>query len=230
MDFEVEVINGRVYARAYIGEDIDVVIPEEINQISSDAFSYVSKKRNLRNIYINSKYSYPIEGCYFENIYVDDNNPYMCSVDGVLYSKDKKTLLSYPCLSKRTSYKVLDSTEKISSYAFMKCKLEEIILNDNLKRIESGAFKSSKKLKRINFPDSVTYIGLDALNDCFDIEEVRFPSKLDEICDYFRIFSKDGIGSYERCLPNCIVKNVYIDFSRLRDNELRICALKGGCS
>ena len=28
-----------------------------------------------------------------ENIIVDENNPNYCSIDGVLYTKDKKTLL-----------------------------------------------------------------------------------------------------------------------------------------
>ncbi len=32
-----------------------------------------------------------------ENIEVDENNPYYCDVDGVLYNKDKTVLINYPC-------------------------------------------------------------------------------------------------------------------------------------
>ena len=32
-----------------------------------------------------------------ENIEVDENNPYYCDIDGVLYNKDKTVLINYPC-------------------------------------------------------------------------------------------------------------------------------------
>ena len=34
------------------------------------------------------------------SISVDENNPYLCSVDGVLFSKDGNTLIRYPSLVK----------------------------------------------------------------------------------------------------------------------------------
>ena len=32
-----------------------------------------------------------------QNIEVDENNPYYCDIDGVLYNKDKTVLINYPC-------------------------------------------------------------------------------------------------------------------------------------
>lgn len=45
-----------------------------------------------------------------ENIEVDENNPYYCDIDGVLYNKDKTVLINYPCnhdeyLRKKHGYK-----------------------------------------------------------------------------------------------------------------------------
>ncbi|MBQ5823853.1 MAG: leucine-rich repeat protein [Clostridia bacterium] len=56
-----------------------------------------------------------------ENIEVDENNPYYCDIDGVLYNKDKTVLINYPCnhdeyLRKKYGYESesyrADSTEQ----------------------------------------------------------------------------------------------------------------------
>lgn len=49
---------------------------------------------------------------------VDENNPYVCDVDGVLMSKDKTILLEYPGGSTRTSYTIPASVQEISATAF----------------------------------------------------------------------------------------------------------------
>ena len=133
-NFEIEREDGRVFAHKYIGQDIDIVIPEEITDIKYEAFAAYGEKKQYRSLYINSKIKEPIRDNCFENFYVDENNPYMCSVDGVLYSKDKKKLLHYPSLSKREVYYVLDSVEEIHFPAFRYCSLVELILNDGLKK------------------------------------------------------------------------------------------------
>ena len=57
-----------------------------------------------------------------ESIEVDEDNPWMCSVDGVLFSKDKTLLYCYPAGAKRTSYIVPDGVTWIGSGAFDKCE------------------------------------------------------------------------------------------------------------
>lgn len=225
-NFEIERVDGMVFAHKYIGNDIDIVIPDEITDILDETFAAYGEKKQYRNLYINSKIKEPIRDDCFENFIVDENNPYMCSVDGVLYSKDKKKLLRYPSFSKRDVYYVLDSVEEINFPAFRRCSLVELFLNDGLKRIENSAFVASEKLERIYIPDSVTFIGKAAFANCSNIKEIRFPSHLDEDIEYFHMFDIWGSAARSDC-PDCVLKNVYKNFPRLKDKKLRLCALKG---
>ena len=53
-----------------------------------------------------------------KNISVDSANPYYCSVDGVLYSKDKTTLYSYPAGKENKEFSTIESATRIEEYAF----------------------------------------------------------------------------------------------------------------
>ena len=75
------------------------------------------------------------------------NNDYYQSVNGVLYSKDKKVLYAYPN-SHGKSYSVVDGTEEINKFAFKDCEmLEELILPKSIKRIGVNAFYRCTNLK-----------------------------------------------------------------------------------
>lgn len=51
------------------------------------------------------------------NIYVSEDNPHYISVNGVVYSKDLKTILLYP-VGREESYQILEGTETIFASAF----------------------------------------------------------------------------------------------------------------
>lgn len=53
-----------------------------------------------------------------QNIYVDPNNSYFTSIDGVLFSKDEKTLILYPMANLKTAYVIPSSVTKIRDDAF----------------------------------------------------------------------------------------------------------------
>ncbi len=97
-----------------------------------------------------------------ENIEVDENNPYYCDIDGVLYSKDKTVLINYPCnhdeyLRKKYGYKqemfrddvteqyrrdiqtyVVPSTvTTLGELCFSYVNLRDIYLPEGLKRMET---------------------------------------------------------------------------------------------
>ena len=57
-----------------------------------------------------------------ERINVDENSPYYKSIDGIVFSKDGKTLVVYPQNKKLTEYTVPDSVEEIAESAFVACR------------------------------------------------------------------------------------------------------------
>lgn len=100
-------------------------------------------------------------------INVSSDNPYFKSVDGVLLSKDGKTLVQYPTNNKATSYTVPSSVEIIGKDAFMGAKsLEQVIIHDNVKTIESRAFHGCEKLNDIKIGSGIETIGQNAFHSC----------------------------------------------------------------
>ena len=64
-------------------------------------------------------YSNPFIGCTsLESIEVDENNPVLCAVDGVLFNKDRTKLFSYPAGARSTSYIVPESVTWVEGLAF----------------------------------------------------------------------------------------------------------------
>jgi len=70
---------------------------------------------------------------------IDEDNPNYCSVDGVAYTKDMKTMVGYPQLRKDEVYKVPETVEDLWIYwtAMHSKPLEYIIFPSSLKKIDS---------------------------------------------------------------------------------------------
>ncbi len=76
-------------------------------------------------------WDYVFAYCYdLKAIYVDENNPVFCSVDGVLFLKDLSWLVNYPCARRAVSYHVRKGTSLCcTSFASVKC-LKALYLDD----------------------------------------------------------------------------------------------------
>lgn len=84
---------------------------------------------------------------------------YLISIDGVVYTKDKKTLVCYPGGKTATSWSVPSGVTNIARYALgYNPTLKNVTLPDGLTTIEWDAFYSSTGLESINIPSSVTQI------------------------------------------------------------------------
>lgn len=87
-----------------------------------------------------------------QNYNVDAANANYKSVDGVLYSEDRLTLVNYP--GGRTDKKITvpDGTTTLSDWAFMgNCNVETIVLPASIKDVQEGAFYMCENLKTILF-------------------------------------------------------------------------------
>ncbi len=82
-------------------------------------------------------------------IVVDEKNPNYVSVDNVLFSKDKKTLLKYPTTKTGTSYTIPKGVEKIGASAFQSCAFVEVVLPSTLKTLCMAAFVNCNNLREI---------------------------------------------------------------------------------
>ena len=163
-------------------------IPDQITKIGFGVFSGCS---SLTEITLPAGLQ-EIECDAFDNcsaltkITIDESNENYTTVDGVLYSKDKTVLVSYPIGNERASFTTPSTLTKIMSNTFVYSKnLKEVTLNEGLKEVPYSAFQSSK-IVSVNIPASVTKIESFAFKDCYDLQTVTIAdgSKLESISMY----------------------------------------------
>ena len=112
------------------------------------------------------------------SINVDENNLYFSSADGVLYDKDKTTLIQYPC-GKAGEYSFPASVTGSEFGAFDGCtSLTSIIIPDGMLTIWNSAFSGCYSLTSVTIPDSVTDIKNQAFSGCKALTDVYYGGTL----------------------------------------------------
>ena len=107
------------------------------------------------------------QGCTsLASVNVSSKNKSYTSVDGVLFSKDKKDIIAYPCMKSGTKYVIPEGVTNIAESAFGNCSfLTSVVIPDGVVKIGGNAFTSCTSLNDVNIPDSVTSIGRNAFTD-----------------------------------------------------------------
>ena len=104
-------IGDYAFSGAY--ELSNVTLPNSLNDISPTAFFYCEN---------------------FCEYLTDVSNPYFSVADGVLYSKDKTELVSYPCGKKGNEYSVLSGTKSIGEYAIVSNNLDSVYVPQSVEK------------------------------------------------------------------------------------------------
>ncbi|MBQ8782990.1 MAG: leucine-rich repeat protein [Clostridia bacterium] len=98
------------------------------------------------------------------------------SVDDVLYTADKKTLVAYPCGSSQIAYSIPEGTENVASYAFSNAEnLTSVSFPATLKTIGDYSFYKSVMLESVELGKSIESIGKYCFANCITLETVTIP-------------------------------------------------------
>ena len=152
----LKTLNSQVFMNCTNLKNIE--LPEKLEQIDGQCFlatgiTSIKFPQNLKNI--SDGNALPAK---LQTIDTSENN-YFEYIDGVLYTKDLKTLLC--ALSNVTSVNIEASVETISISAFANCSLLATInIPSNVKSIGYGAFSNSK-LNRITVSSENNYFSTD---------------------------------------------------------------------
>lgn len=111
-----------------------------------------------------------------KSITIDPENPYFVTEQNALYLRESNQLIYYPFACEQKKLVVREGTVSIGWEVFRKqAFIEEIVLPNTLKTIEEAAFPECSNLKKINLPESVLSIGINAF-DRTGLESITIPS------------------------------------------------------
>ena len=195
-----------------------VTIPNSVTSIGEYAFFGCS---GLTSITIPNSVTYigfaVFIGCgNLKTIDTDADNPNYSSVDGVLFNKDKTTLIQCPG-GKQGAYTIPNSVTSIgdNAFYFYNCTgLTSITIPNSVTSIGGGAFAYSSGLTSIDIPNSVTSIGLGAFCFCSRLESVVIGNGVKEIREGTFIYcplKSITIGTGIREISSDAFMNVEID-------------------
>ena len=114
---------------------------------------------------------------------VDEKNASYSQDGGVLFTKDRDTLVSYPG-GRKGAYEIPGIVTGISVGAFAGCEgLTAVTIPSSVKTIEEFTFSGCTGLTAVTIPDGVTRIGWGAFITCSRLKGVVIPSSVKTIGD-----------------------------------------------
>lgn len=146
------------------------------------------------------------------SVNVDEANLYYSSQDGVLFNKNKSTLIFYPMNKSGSSYTIPNgvthigkcafaygrkltnitiplSVTSIGSEAFAWAGIKNIDIPINVTSIEYGTFEGCESLEAATLPLNITTIKEDAFANCNSLKSIIIPSNVTAI----------EIGAFQSC-------------------------------
>ncbi len=182
-------------------------VPEGITDITSNtiANSHDIETLILPSTFVWKEIDWEWAGNFpkLKKIIVSEQNTTLSSQDGILFDKNKETLLCYPAGKEEESYIVPESVTTIKKYAFQSKNLKEISIpstidlsksslhdlpnstisikfSGNRKRIESFTLKGEDKIKKVGLAEGLEEIG-EAAFDKTGMDVIALPKSVKKI-------------------------------------------------
>ena len=158
---------------AAAGNLTSVTIPADVTMIGSGAFSncisltHVTIPKSVTKIGLKA-----FAGCInLTELTIDSANPVYCSENNIIYTKDKKRLVT--AAGSLKSIAIPDSVTKICWGAFSGCTLlTKVEIPDSVTEISSFAFIGCTFLASVTIPAGITNIGIFVFSGCTRLKTV----------------------------------------------------------
>ena len=153
---------------------VNMELPDSVAAIGQGAFLNCNELVSLRLPASLSSFDPAILGCKkLTDLTVSESNPNYSSVDGVIFSKDKTTLVYYLPTREDAEYTVPDGTKEIAA----------------------TAFSGNVSLTTVTLPASLEHIGANAFSDCQSLEIVTFSAESKQLVIDDRAFYNTAVSS-----------------------------------
>lgn len=190
--------NGIIYTKD--GKTIVTVIKQVVSSL--DEVKLPASVEDYNNLLIAQNMKF--------NKFVIENNDYLKTIEGVLYSKSGEVLIKYPNCLKNQSFNCPEGVKKIYDSAFEGCvNLKELILSKSITNIGENAFKNCENLESINIPAKVDVSKLcdnNVFENCPKIS-IKYDSKYSNDLKYSYNEDTDSYTcvSFENCFDKHII-------------------------
>ncbi len=186
----------------------DVALPDAVTSVGSEAFFGCSA---LKTVKIGKNVTEIGERAFqrctqLKTITVDPENPAYCDVNGILMTKDARTIITFSRKNASwRSYTVPSTVTRISAFSFYGCDAMKLVtLPDGLEDIGEWAFADCSIMGSFSLPASVTHIGANAffgMKNCkkFYCATVD-PLPLREVASPFGMFT--DLSGFTLYVPN----------------------------
>ena len=135
---------------------LEVSLPASLTEIGCDPHPFIYSPK-LRNITVAS------------------GNPNFVSEDGILFNKNKSTVLICPG-GRQGDYEIPSTVTKIDAEAFFECaELTRVTIPDSVKEIGVRAFYMCRSLKSAAVPSGVTVLNKSVFEQCKSMTSVTLP-------------------------------------------------------
>lgn len=165
----------------YCNELTSITLPDSMAGIGNRAFEFCS---SLKSITIPSDVTSIGDSVFnicpdLTGISVAEDNPAYCSVNGVLYNKDKTALIRFPQGKQDTRFTIPNGVTSISVGAFAGCSsLTSVTIPNGVTSIGSEAFSTCSALTSITIPDGVTTIDQKTFYACSSLTDITIPNSV----------------------------------------------------
>lgn len=177
---------------------VNMELPDSVAAIGEGAFLNCNELVSLRLPASLSSFDPAMLGCKkLTDLTVSENNPNFSSVDGVLFSKDKTTLVYYLPTREDAEYTVPDGTKEIADKAFSEnVSLTKVTLPASLERVGANAFSNCMSLETISFAAESKQLVIDdrAFNNTA-VSSVSLPAGVSALGD--EVFTNSSLAEIE---------------------------------
>ena len=166
----------------------EVYLPNSLTKIGASAFEGCTSLQSIRlPVRVSSIGDYAFSDCESLSAFqlAPDSPAFSVSEDGVLFTRDRKTLVCYPAGKTVSSYQVPFATVEIGVGAFRGCaNLSEILIPDSVTKINDTAFLFCSGLTEVILPNHLQCLNYMAFAGCDGLARLSVPLALTHVEPY----------------------------------------------
>lgn len=168
-----------------INKDVDFSKKETVSLTNIKLVSQIYSANIPKRIYVDNEELIVPGDIYnmcrykFEWIDISPKNKYYTSIDGIIYTADKKTLVKCP-VGRIGRVVIPDGVTAIGRDAFRFCNISEAVIPDSVTEVGAAAFADSH-IEKLTFGKGMTYISKRMFRLCPSLKHIHIPSNIKEI-------------------------------------------------